>query len=320
MAAMSAKKRFLLKTEISIPKRPPLLPPVLIMAERLDTQRQLSEFEKVGILGQGSEGIVYKLLHRSSSSFHALNVVRLRDEASQLTKQIHTEARILEKIHSPYVVKCDSFFVDGGNMSFLLEYMDGGSLANFAKQKNHSSEPILAKIAEQVLQGLKYLHHEKIVHRDIKPSNLLINRNSLQVKITDFGVRRIVSRQDYNNTDYNSYVGTCAYMSPERLDPDGSYGGNGSDGDGLYAGDIWSLGVTMLECYMGYFPFLPPGQNPDWAALMFAISIEDLPSLPPTASPQFQSFINSCLQKEVSRRWTASQLLDHPFVNGSLSV
>ncbi|KAJ6760151.1 MITOGEN-ACTIVATED KINASE KINASE KINASE [Salix purpurea] len=107
----------------------------------------------------------------------------------------------------------------------------------------------------------------------------------------------------------NSYVGTCAYMSPERFDPD-TYGEN-YDG---YAGDIWSLGLTLLELYLGHFPFLPPGQRPDWATLMCAICFGDPPSLPDGASEEFRDFIQCCLQKESSKRWTTSQLLSHPFV------
>ncbi|KAJ6677194.1 MITOGEN-ACTIVATED KINASE KINASE KINASE [Salix viminalis] len=93
------------------------------------------------------------------------------------------------------------------------------------------------------------------------------------------------------------------------LIPD-TYGGN-YDG---YAGDIWSLGLTLLELYLGHFPFLPPGQRPDWATLMCAICFGDPPSLPDGASEEFRDFIQCCLQKESSKRWTTSQLLSHPFV------
>ncbi|KAH9321387.1 hypothetical protein KI387_016026 [Taxus chinensis] len=272
------------------------------MAE-LIRQAQSSDLERLGILGHGSGGTVYKVLHRKSSSHYALKVVRLDHD-----RYIMREAEILKKINSPFIVKCEGIFEEGGSINFVLEYMDGGSLANLLKHKKRMSESFIANAAAQVLKGLKYLHGERIVHRDIKPSNLLMNRNSQVIKIADFGVSRVVS-QSMDTVSCNSYVGTCAYMSPERFDPD-SYGGSYNG----YAGDVWSFGLSMLECYVGYFPFLAPGQKADWATLMCAICFGDPPCAPPGSSAQFRSFIGCCLQKDPSNRWTPSQLLNHPFL------
>uniref|UniRef100_A0A0D6QTM7 mitogen-activated protein kinase kinase n=1 Tax=Araucaria cunninghamii TaxID=56994 RepID=A0A0D6QTM7_ARACU len=268
---------------------------------------RLSDLERVGVLGQGSGGTVYKVLHRKSSSYYALKVIRL-DHDLNVRRQIIREMEILKKTRFPGVVKCHGIFDEAGYISFVLEYMDGGSLANLLEHKRRLSEALLARVARQVLEGLKYLHGEKIVHRDIKPSNLLISRNFEQVKIADFGVSRILSQT--LDPSCNSYVGTCAYMSPERFDPE-SYGGSYNG----YAGDIWSLGLTLLECNAGHFPFLAPGQRADWATLMCAICFGDPPSAPASASAEFKSFIRCCLEKDARKRWTASQLLNHPFLN-----
>lgn len=104
----------------------------------------------------------------------------------------------------------------------------------------------------------------------------------------------------------NSSVGTIAYMSPERINTDlnqGQYDG--------YAGDIWSLGVSILEFYLGKFPF---GRQGDWASLMCAICMSQPPEAPPTASREFKDFISCCLQRDPARRWTAWKLLHHPFI------
>lgn len=193
----------------------------------------------------------------------------------------------------------------GGDIGILMEYMNAGTLENLLKSQTVFSELCLAKIAKQVLGGLDYLKSHKIIHRDLKPSNLLVN-NEMEVKIADFGVSKIMGR---TLDPCNSYVGTCAYMSPERFDPD-TYGVNYNG----YAADIWSLGLTLMELYMGHFPFLPPGQRPDWATLMCAICFGEPPSLPEGTSESFKDFIECCLQKESSKRWSAQQLLQHPFV------
>ncbi|KAH9314784.1 hypothetical protein KI387_023411, partial [Taxus chinensis] len=110
--------------------------------------------------------------------------------------------------------------------------------------------------------------------RDQHIIHLLITKNLQRVRIADFGVSRIVSQTI--GSWCNSYVGTCAYMSPERFDPQ-SYGGSYNG----YTGDIWSLGLTLLECYTEHFPFLVGGEEADWPALMCAICFGDLPSAPP---------------------------------------
>ncbi|XP_022893855.1 mitogen-activated protein kinase kinase 9-like [Olea europaea var. sylvestris] len=107
--------------------------------------------------------------------------------------------------------------------------------------------------------------------RDLKPSNILVN-SKIEVKISNFGVSKIMH---LTLDPYNSYVGTCACMSPERFDPN-TYGGNYN----RYAGDIWNLGLTLLELFMGHFPYLPEGQRLDWATLMCAICFDEPPSLP----------------------------------------
>ncbi|KAJ7564337.1 hypothetical protein O6H91_02G013400 [Diphasiastrum complanatum] len=206
--------------------------------------------------------------------------------------------------NSPYVVQCYGVFERGGEISLVLEYMDAGTLAHVLSAQKKISEPYLAELTRQVLKGLMYLHSNKIVHRDIKPSNLLINRRQ-QVKIADFGVSTELA---HTLAQCNSFVGTFAYMSPERFDPDG----NGGHYD--CSADIWSLGLTLLECAIGRFPCLSPGQKADWPTLMWVICWCDPPAPPPDASPEFQSFIRSCLQKDAAQRPTAHGLLNHPFV------
>ncbi|KAI3512445.1 hypothetical protein L1887_19761 [Cichorium endivia] len=260
-----------------------------------------ADLHRINRIGSGSGGTVYKVLHRPTNTLFALKVIYGTHD-DDVRRQIRREIEILRGVDNLNVVKCHDMFDRAGEIQVLLEYMDGGCL-----QGTHlSDEPSLADLTRQILSGLYYLHRRKIVHRDIKPSNLLINSRK-QVKIADFGVSRILEQ---TMDPCNSSVGTIAYMSPERINTDlneGKYNG--------CAGDIWSVGVSILEFYLGRFPFAV-GRQGDWASLMCAICMSQPPQAPATASREFADFVACCLQMDPARRWTAAQLLRHPFVTG----
>ncbi|KAM0065901.1 putative mitogen-activated protein kinase kinase STE-STE7 family [Helianthus debilis subsp. tardiflorus] len=264
-----------------------------------------SELNRLNRIGSGSGGTVYKVLHRPTATLYALKVIYGTHD-HDARHQIRREIEILRGVDNLNVVKCHDMFDRAGEIQVLLEYMDGGSLEG----THLSDESSLADLTRQILSGLYYLHRRKIVHRDIKPSNLLINSRK-QVKIADFGVSRILEQ---TMDPCNSSVGTIAYMSPERINTDineGKYDG--------CAGDIWSVGVSILEFYIGRFPF-NVGRQGDWASLMCAICMSQPPQAPANASAEFRDFVGRCLQMDPARRWTAAQLLRHPFVTGGAVV
>lgn len=200
-----------------------------------------------------------------------------------------------------------------------MDYMDGGTLSD----SRSFSESSLALIAKQVLKGLEYLRANNIAHLDIKPSNLLVD-SDFNVKISDFGVSMIV--KDREDVKRACSVGTSGYMSPERLDSSRYE----CDKDDVYAGDVWSLGVTLLELFVGYYPFCccseeeekKPMSLMEIVVLLFVDDDDRLESLcrPEGASEEFVEFIKCCLEKNPKKRWTVSQLLLHPFLMNRSSI
>ncbi|KAL1326030.1 mitogen-activated protein kinase kinase 2 isoform X3 [Arachis ipaensis] len=222
--------------------------------------------------------------------------------------QIARELKINQSAQCPYVVVYYQSFYNNGVLSIILEYMDGGSLEDFLSIVKTIPEPYLAAICKQVLKGLIYLHHEKhIIHRDLKPSNLLINHRG-EVKITDFGVSAIM---DTTSGLANTFIGTYSYMSPERI--------TGNPGGYNYRSDIWSLGLILLKCATGKFPYTPPDKKEGWENIYQLIEI--IVEKPPPSAPsdqfslEFCSFISACLQKNPRDRKSAPDLVRHPFIN-----
>ncbi|MBA0568101.1 hypothetical protein Golob_005616, partial [Gossypium lobatum] len=274
-----------------------------------DDQLSLEDIDAIKVIGKGNGGIVQLVQHKWTGQFFALkqelfglptehlhDLIRTTSTAVKLhvviqmnidesyCKQIAKELKINQSSQCPYVVVCYQSFYNNGAISIILEYMDGGSLADFLKKVKSIPEPYLAVICKQVLKGLIYLHHERhIIHRDLKPSNLLINHRG-EVKITDFGVSTIMTS---TSGLANTFVGTYNYMSPERI-----IGGN--YGNKI---DIWSLGLVLLECATGQFPYSPPDQAAGWTSF-YELMNQIVEQPPPCAlsdrfSPEFCSFISA---------------------------
>ncbi|KAH6567443.1 hypothetical protein BASA60_009033 [Batrachochytrium salamandrivorans] len=174
----------------------------------------------------------------------ALRIIHVEAKNS-VRRQILRELQILHKCNSPYIVSFYGAFLNEGDISICMEFMNCGSLDNIYKKTGPVSEDVTGKIAHAVLSGLVYLYDEhRIIHRDVKPSNILLDSLG-RIKIADFGV----SGQLINSVA-NTFVGTSAYMSPERIQ-----GGKYS-----VQSDVWSLGMTLMELVLGKFPFPPDGK------------------------------------------------------------
>ncbi|KAL9261566.1 Mitogen-activated protein kinase kinase SIPKK-like protein [Drosera capensis] len=288
--------RIVSQTEVDAPP-PPIMPS--------DEQLSFEDLDMIKVIGKGSSGIVQLVQHKWTSQFFALKVIQMNIEESA-RRQIAKELKINQSLECSFVVACYQSFYVNDAFSIILEYMDGGSLVDFLRKVKTVPEPYLAAISKQVIQGLYYLHHQKhIIHRDLKPSNLLINHTG-QVKITDFGVSAILTS---TSGHAQTAVGTYHYMSPERFS-ESTYGKRS---------DIWSLGLVLLECAIGRFPYSPTDQEGGWSDhFSFMVTIVEQP--PPQASPEmfspeFCSFISSCLQKDPRKRLTALQSMTHPFLS-----
>eukprot|EP01103_Thecamoeba_quadrilineata_P015304 TRINITY_DN4796_c0_g2_i1.p1 TRINITY_DN4796_c0_g2~~TRINITY_DN4796_c0_g2_i1.p1 ORF type:complete len:326 (+),score=60.09 TRINITY_DN4796_c0_g2_i1:89-1066(+) len=249
------------------------------------------------ILGRGSSGAVKKVKHRPTGEILALKVIHL-DLNEENRKKTLLELRTLYKSSNESIVKFRGAFYSEGSISIALEFMDGGTLADILKSSKTVPDHILMLMFRRLLEGLHYIHKKlHIIHRDIKPSNILLNSKG-EVKISDFGVVG-----QLNNTVglATTFTGTVTYMSPERIEAK----------DHTSNSDIWSLGLTMLECALGYYPFCPPGSLPItfWKLLeQVQTSPIPLPTSPPFSS-EFCAMIETCLKKDNTERPGAEELL-----------
>ncbi|KAL4682071.1 hypothetical protein H8957_006736 [Semnopithecus entellus] len=248
-------------------------------------------------LGHGNGGTVYKAYHVPSGKILAVKVILL-DITLELQKQIMSELEILYKCDSSYIIGFYGAFFVENRISICTEFMDGGSLDVYRKMPEH----VLGRIAVAVVKGLTYLWSLKILHRDVKPSNMLVNTRG-QVKLCDFGV----STQLVNSIA-KTYVGTNAYMAPERIS---------GEQYGIHS-DVWSLGISFMELALGRFPYPQIQKNQGSLMplqLLQCIVDEDSPVLPVGEfSEPFVHFITQCMRKQPKERPAPEELMGHPFI------
>ncbi|KAK4178286.1 PaMKK3 MAPK kinase encoded by the PaMKK3 protein [Triangularia setosa] len=234
----------------------------------------------------------------------AMKEIRLELDEAKFTT-ILKELVILHECVSPYIIDFYGAFYQEGAVYMCIEYMDGGSIDKI--YAGGIPENVLRKITYATIMGLKTLKDDhNIIHRDVKPTNILVNTNG-QVKICDFGVSgNLVASIAKTN------IGCQSYMAPERI----SGGAMAGAADGSYnvQSDIWSLGLTIIECAMGRYPY-PPEISSTIFSQLSAIVEGDPPDLPSEGySAAAKDFVRCCLNKIPTKRHTYPMLLQHPWI------
>lgn len=263
----------------------------------------LYDLQKLDHLGSGISGDVYLIQHVTTKKLLALKTVRYKND-EKTKSQIETEVKVSSEVRNENIIRCYATYFHEGTINFVLEYMDKGTLGDILKKVKKIPENILGIISSQIIKGLAYIQKEKrVIHRDLKPSNILLNSKGY-VKISDFGVSTIV---EDSWAVKKSLAGTYIYMAPERIEADNYY----------LNSDIWSVGVVILECALGYYPYsIYNGHKPIenvWV-LHDLITTRPIPPLQESEfSNEFVDFINKCLTREIKSRPTACMLLSHPF-------
>ncbi|KAJ9075226.1 MAP kinase kinase (MEK) [Entomophthora muscae] len=267
-------------------RQEPKLPDLEIGTEfKLDLREE--DLQNLEELGAGNGGTVSRALHIPTKKIMAKKLIRV-ETSPEVRKQILRELQILHDCNHINIISFYGAFNQKGNIAVCMEFMDVGSFDCFYKKFGAIPIDVVGKVAVSVLDGLIYLYdNHKIIHRDVKPSNILLNSQG-KIKLCDFGVSGVLI-----NSVANTFVGTSAYMSPERIQGS-SY---------TVKSDVWSLGITLLELAQGRFPFPPDGTPLAVFELLEYIVNEPAPVPPANQFPKdFVAFIQKTLIKEHDSR------------------
>ncbi|KAM9227043.1 LOW QUALITY PROTEIN: serine/threonine-protein kinase PAK 3-like [Leptosomus discolor] len=257
-----------------------------------DPKKKYTGFEKIG---QGASGTVYVALDIATGQEVAIKQMDLHREP-QKEVFLH-EILIMRENKNPNIVNYLDSYLVGDELWVVMEYLAGGSLTNVVTETS-MDEWQIAAVCRECLQALDFLHSNGVIHRDIKSDNILLGMDG-SVKLTDFAFSAWISPEQSKRS---TMVGTLQWMAPEVVLGE-AYGPKV---------DIWSLGITAIEMAEGE----PPYFNEDTHRVEDLIATNGTPELqnPERLSALFHDFLNCCLEVDVDRRWSAKELLQHPFL------
>ena len=277
---------------------------LIVKGKKSDKTIQSDDLETVGVLGRGASSFVNKVRHLPTGQLMALKVINIYDKSKR--------EQLMHEIYAMFNARCGAlvafhgaFFKDN-QINIALEYMNEGCLETVVKSRGVIPEKVLAAVTFQILWGLAYLKHEKRVHRDIKPQNILVNDRG-EVKLTDFGISKELEE---TMGQCMTFVGTFKYMSPERIE-NKKYD---------YAADIWSLGIVLMECATGEYPF---AECHSYIEMVQTVLEAEAPTLDSSSfSAEFCEFIKMCIRKKPGKRGPADVLMGAPWLtqNGANSL
>mmetsp|Transcript_43142 Transcript_43142/g.84357 ORF Transcript_43142/g.84357 Transcript_43142/m.84357 type:complete len:270 (+) Transcript_43142:1-810(+) len=215
---------------------------------------------------------------------------------------LQNEIAMMRTSAHPHVVEYLESFMFDRCLWVVMEYMDGGSLTNLVQalqqRRTDMAEGEMGAFAKASLEAMAFLHSLGRVHRDIKSDNILVNTRG-EVKIADFGFCvQLTQEKDMRH----SMVGTPYWMAPELV--------RGHKYDQKV--DVWSLGIMLIEMA----EFEPPYLKEQPLRALYLIATKGMPRLKQQSkySSLFIEFYNKCLAVDPAKRGSASELLQHPFL------
>ncbi len=258
-----------------------------------------ASFEIVEQIGSGGMGVVYKARQEALNRFVALKMVRAIDAGNpELLARFRSEARIVAALRHPNIVQIFDFGQHDGLPYLAMELIEGGSLADRldgVPWDPRSAATLLCKLADAV----QYAHERHVIHRDLKPANVLVvaGGQELEVKITDFGLAKVLAEDLSQQTRSVAFLGTPSYMAPEQA--------SGRARDIGPAADIYALGAILYELLTGQPPFR--GESTiETLRLLLSSEPVSIQRLAPRISRDVATICVKCLQADVNKRYASA--------------
>jgi serine/threonine protein kinase len=271
-----------------VPPPPPPLEPI--------------QWQRGNLIGTGSFGKVYMGLNSDTGEMIAVKQVNVDnpDTARTLKGEVH----LMSRLRHPNIVSFLGVEHVGKNLNILMEYVPGSSIDSLLQRVGALNEKVICTYTKQLLSALVYCHALRVVHRDIKGKNILLDQHG-RLKLADFGSAKIFENAIGADAPSMTYNYTPLWTAPEVLTGQGKY-------DSKI--DIWSLGCVVIEMATGNPPWHEKKFNNPFRALYHIGNTDSIPQIPDSLSASGKDFLLMCLSRDPSKRPSAQELLEHPWI------
>ncbi|KAL1561134.1 cyclin-dependent kinase [Salvia divinorum] len=190
----------------------------------------VDEYRSLGKISSGSYGVVYKVEHKKTGE-----IMAMKEEFNGLSPSTRAEIDILKSLGGlPCIVQFKEVAVDEcDGVYVVMEYMETDLRRYMSFRRDGLATSEVKRLMKQLIEGVKFLHQNKVVHRDLKPANVLVSRGG-QLKICDFGLSARVEVEE----EEECKVGTLWYRAPELLL---------GETRGSFSVDMWAVGCIFAE-------------------------------------------------------------------------
>jgi len=209
--------------------------------------KKIPGYKIIGKLGAGAMAVVYKGKQLSLNRTVAIKVLPKRfSENPEYVERFYKEGQAAGKLNHPNIVQAIDVGEAGGYHYFVMEYVEGKTIADDLAAGKVFGETEALDIIIQVAHALAHAHACSLIHRDVKPKNIMINTTGT-VKLADMGLARETTDIEAAQSEAGKAYGTPYYIAPEqirgKIDIDGR-------------ADIYGLGATLYHMLTGRVPFM----------------------------------------------------------------
>ena len=191
-------------------------------------------------IGAGGMGTVFRAMQESLHREVAVKILSPAWNAdARHCEAFENESRVIAALHHTNIVEVFGAGQEGDYRYYVMSLVDGQGISAPCIRRAFPGVPFetaLARVGLQAAQALAYAHSCGVLHRDVKPGNLLLDADGV-VRVGDFGLATVLNNGEAAPLVTQSHDGTLRYMPPERL----------MKGENSFAGDQYSLGVTLYE-------------------------------------------------------------------------
>eukprot|EP00927_Polykrikos_kofoidii_P067269 TRINITY_DN6277_c0_g1_i1.p1 TRINITY_DN6277_c0_g1~~TRINITY_DN6277_c0_g1_i1.p1 ORF type:complete len:505 (+),score=75.58 TRINITY_DN6277_c0_g1_i1:128-1642(+) len=273
------------------------------MARSTDKALSKHNYSLIRKVGEGSFGAALLVQHQSDRDRDTKAIVKVIDisRASRQEKEDSVkESQVLSSLKHPYIVRYRESFHEDGWLCIVMDYCEGGDLADKLKKLRHSGKSLsqdqVLRWFTQAILALKYIHDMHILHRDLKSGNFFLSRSG-NIKIGDFGIAKVL---ECTAACAQTQIGTPYYLSPEIC----------MGRPYSWSSDIWSMGCILYEMCARRVPF----DAQDLKSLIQKITKGSAPELPPEYSSSLRSLCKEIFEKDPAKRPPAAEILKRPVV------